>query len=60
VRAATAYTWKNAEALGGDPQRMYIMGHSSGGHLGGVVVTTDWEARGLPAAPFKGALLGSG
>jgi arylformamidase len=36
------------------------MGHSSGGHLGGVLVTTDWVAFGLPAAPFKSALLGSG
>lgn len=60
VRNATDYTWRNAAALGGDPQRFHIMGHSSGGHLGGVVLTTDWEARGLPAAPFRGALLGSG
>ena len=60
VRAATAYTLRNAEALGGDPQRFFVLGHSSGGHLGGVVLTTDWAARGLPATPFRGALLGSG
>ena len=60
VRRAALHVIRNAEAIGGDPARLFVFGHSSGGHLGGVLVTTDWAARGAPAAPFKGALLGSG
>ena len=35
-------------------------GHSSGGHLCGVVITTDWAARGLPPDFIKGAVCASG
>lgn len=61
ARRAVAWVYENAERFGGDPNRLYVSGHSSGGHLGGVVVTTDWEAEfGLPADVVKGALLVSG
>ena len=33
---------------------------SSGGHLGGCVVITEWEKQGLPRDILKGAVLGSG
>src|SRR5581483_12494619 len=38
----------------------YLTGHSSGAHLGGCIVTTDWAKDGLPPDLIKGALLGSG
>ena len=60
VRRATAWVFKNAAGFGGDPNQVYLGGHSSGGHLGGCVVTTDWEKQGLPRDMLKGALLGSG
>ena len=61
VRAAVAWVYKNAARFGGDPSRLYVSGHSSGGHLGGVVVTTDWRSDfGLPPDVVKGALLCSG
>jgi arylformamidase len=40
---------------------LYISGHSSGGHLGGVTLITDWQKdHGVPADVIKGAVLGSG
>jgi arylformamidase len=60
VRRAVAWVYRNAESFGGDPDRLYLTGHSSGAHLAGCVVTTDWKASGLPANILKGALLVSG
>lgn len=61
VRRAVAWVYKNAASFGGDPNRFYLSGHSSGAHLGGVVVITDWRKDfGLPADILKGALLVSG
>ncbi len=61
VRRAVAWVYKNATSFGGDPNRLYISGHSSGGHLGGVVVITDWRKDfDLPSDIIKGALLISG
>jgi len=60
VRRAVAWVFEHAGDFGGDPSRLYLAGHSSGAHLGGCVVTTDWPARGLPADILKGAALASG
>ena len=35
-RRAVAWVYKNAKSFGGDPKRIYVSGHSSGGHLAGV------------------------
>jgi len=61
VRRAVAWIYKNAASFDGDGNRIYISGHSSGGHLGGVVMVTDWEKDfGLPKDVVKGGLLCSG
>ena len=60
VRRAVAWVYKNAKSFGGDPDRIYISSHSSGAHLGGNVVTTDWSVYGVPQTVVKGGLLGSG
>jgi arylformamidase len=61
VRRAIAWVYRNATSFGGDPERIYIAGHSSGAHLGGVAVTTDWRRDfSLPADVIKGAVLVSG
>lgn len=61
VRRAIAWTYKNAASFGGDPNRLYVSGHSSGAHLAGVALTTDWEKDfGVPKDFIKGALLCSG
>jgi arylformamidase len=60
VRRAVAWVHKNAASFGGDPNRIYVSGHSSGGHLAGVVLVTDWKAFGVPDDVVKGALCCSG
>ena len=61
VRRAVAWVRRNAQSFGGDPERIYVSGHSSGGHLTGVVLTTDWRRDfGLPADTVKGGLCCSG
>jgi len=61
VRRAVAWVYRNAKSFGGDPERLYVCGHSSGGHLAGVLLTTDWEGElGVPASVIKGGVCGSG
>jgi arylformamidase len=60
VRRGVAWVYNNAEKFGGDRNRLYVCGHSSGGHLCGVVLTTDWRRYGLPADCIKGGTLCSG
>jgi arylformamidase len=61
VRSAVAWVHKNARRFGGDPKRLTIAGHSSGGHLAGTVVTTDWQRDfGLPPDILAGGFLCSG
>ncbi|MGE0626740.1 MAG: alpha/beta hydrolase [Hyphomicrobiaceae bacterium] len=61
VRRAVGYVWKNARDLGGDPSKVYVFGHSSGGHLTSCVVTTDWQKDyDLPNDILAGAMVCSG
>ena len=60
VRGAIAWTYRNAERFGGDRKRMFVSAHSSGAHLAGVALTTDWKRHGLPADVVKGGVLLSG
>jgi arylformamidase len=61
VRRAIAWCYSNAAIFDGDPDRLYIGGHSSGGHLCGVALVTDWKRDfGLPETIVKGALCESG
>jgi arylformamidase len=57
VQRAVRWVYRNARSFGGNPGRLYLTGHSSGAHLGGCIVTTDWSAEGLPSDIVKGALL---
>lgn len=61
-RAAIAWVYKNArDVFGGDPDRIHVMGHSSGGHQSAMMAVTDWEGQyGLPADLIKGSVCMSG
>lgn len=61
VRRAIAWVVSNAESFGGDPDRIFLFGRSSGAHLAGVAVVTDWPAiLGTSKYPLRGAILSSG
>ena len=61
VREGTAWVHRNAAAYGGDPNRLYICGHSAGGHLTAMVMATDWSKySGFDPKAIKGALPISG
>jgi len=61
VRRAVAWVHRNASSFGGDASRIYVSGHSSGAHLAGVVLVTDWRKDfNLPADAVKGGLCCSG
>jgi len=45
ARAATAWAIANAASFGGDPSRVWVGGHSAGGHLTAAVAATDWSAQ---------------
>jgi arylformamidase len=61
ARRAVIWVWKNAESFGGDPERIYVSGHSSGGHLAAVLLTTDFLGDfDLPPNIIKGGVCGSG
>lgn len=61
VRAAIAWTHRHAASFNGDPGRIYVAGHSAGGHLAGMAVLTEWEEEyGLPGDLIKGGIPISG
>jgi arylformamidase len=60
ARRAVGWLHQHADSLGADPERIYLTAHSSGAHLGGCLVTTDWTQHDLPPDLLKGAVLASG
>lgn len=65
ARAALLWLWRNAADFGGDPDRLFVSGHSAGGHLTAMAMTADWAALGrdsggAPADLVKGGCAISG
>ena len=60
-RAAVAWLYRNAATFGGNRSRLYVSGHSAGGHLTAMLLATDWERDfGLPPDLVKGGTAISG
>lgn len=65
LRRAVVWVYRNAHRFGGDPQRLYVCGHSSGAHFAAVLLTTDWSSvldsdANLPSPLLKGGMCCSG
>jgi arylformamidase len=60
-RAAVAWVYRNAASFGGNPEQIYVSGHSAGGHLTAMLMATQWqEDYGLPHDLIKGGCSISG
>jgi arylformamidase len=59
---ASRWLWLHAEDFGMDQDRLYVGGHSAGGHLAAMMMCAQWTAfdRRLPKDLWKGALAISG
>ena len=55
-RAALAWVWNNADRFSGDREKIFVSGHSAGGHLVAMMMATDWHAfdSRLPIQPICG------
>ncbi|MBV8537189.1 MAG: alpha/beta hydrolase [Alphaproteobacteria bacterium] len=60
LRRAVVWLFRNAATFGGNPENIHLIGHSSGGHLASVLLTTDWTRHGLPANVLKSGTCVSG
>src|SRR5262245_25605646 len=60
-RAAIAWLSREARSFNGDPERIFVCGHSAGGQQVGMVVATDWPGEhGLPQDSIKAGIPISG
>jgi arylformamidase len=59
-RASIAWVHANAGSFGGDRERIFVSGHSAGGHLTAMQFAADWPTLGLPADAIKGGCAISG
>jgi arylformamidase len=60
IRAGLAWLYRHASDHGCDAQRLYLAGHSAGGHLAAMALATDWRTFGLPEGMIKGVRAISG
>ncbi len=62
VARAFAWVHKNISQYGGNPEKIFIMGHSAGGHLAALLALDEkyLQAHGLTLAAIKGAIPISG
>jgi arylformamidase len=60
--AASAWLYHHAEEYGMDEDRLFVCGHSAGGHLAAMMLAALWPVydRALPRDLYKGALAVSG
>ena len=60
TRASIAWVYKNIMRYSGDRSKIYVSGHSAGGHLTAMALANDWTKEGIPQDFIKGAVATSG
>lgn len=60
TRASIAWVYRNIARYGGDPSKLFVSGHSAGGHLTAMALAHDWTKEELPADVIQGAVATSG
>ena len=60
TRSAIAWVYRNILRYSGNPAKIYLSGHSAGGHLTAMALAHDWASEGLPRDLIKGAVATSG
>lgn len=62
MEKALDWTWRSVGTYGGDPKRITVAGHSAGGHLAAMLLTSVWPliSAGLPDGLVRNALSISG
>jgi arylformamidase len=61
VRSAFAWVYGNIREHGGDPDQIYVLGNSAGGHLTGTLLMSGWHGEyAVPGNAIKGACAMSG
>jgi len=59
-RASVVWAHQNAATYGGNPDNLYIAGHSAGGHITAMMFATDWSEWNVPTSSIKGGFAISG
>ncbi len=60
LQNALAFTARKAAELGADPQRIYVVGHSSGAHLAACLASYNWLQKGFTESPVHALVCCSG
>lgn len=61
-RRCVAHVRDHVESWGGDPERLYVSGHSAGGHIVACLLSTEWQSMraGMPEDVVRGGVAMSG
>lgn len=61
VRSGIAWLHEHIASRGGDPERIHVLGHSSGAHLAAMIAVTDWpRLYSLPSGVVRSVAVISG
>jgi arylformamidase len=60
IRRAIVWVYTQGHRWGIDPEQIYLSGSSAGAHLASMMLSTDWQAYGLPTDVVRGLCAVSG